>query len=128
MQAHARALAPATVKQHLAAIRMLFDWLVLGHAVRTNPAAAVRGPKHVVRTGKTPALSAEEARALLDAIDTYSVVGLRDRALIGVMVYGFARISAILVKEGVLVVGYGTFCRHLRNLPAPVSDADAEAA
>lgn len=94
-----RAVAPATVKQHLAAIRMLFDWLVLGHVVRSNPATAVRGPKHVVRTGKTPVLSAEEARALLDAVDTRSVIGLRDRALIGVMVYGFARISAALAMR-----------------------------
>jgi site-specific recombinase XerD len=42
-----------TVKQHLAAIRMLFDWLVVGQVVATNPAHSVRGPKHVVKTGKT---------------------------------------------------------------------------
>lgn len=89
-----RVLAPASVKQHLAAIRMLFDWLVVGHVVRFNPAASVRGPKHVVRTGKTPVLSAAETRTLLDGIDTSDVVGARDRALIGVMVYGFARVSA----------------------------------
>jgi integrase/recombinase XerD len=45
-----------TVKQHLAAIRMLFDWLVTGQIVATNPAHAVRGPKHVIRTGKTTVL------------------------------------------------------------------------
>ena len=92
-------LGPASVKQHLAAIRMLFDWLVLGHVVRFNPAASVRGPKHVVRTGKTPVLSAVETRTLLDAIDTADVVGLRDRALIGVMVYGFARVSAAVAMR-----------------------------
>ena len=59
-----------TVKQHLAAIRMLFDWLVTGQVVATNPAHAVRGPKHVVKTGKTPVLTGEQARELLDSIDT----------------------------------------------------------
>jgi integrase/recombinase XerD len=84
-----------TVKQHLAAIRMLFDWLVTGQVVPANPAASVRGPKYVVRRGKTPVLKAEQARRLLDAIDTQSIAGLRDRALIGVMVYSFARVSAV---------------------------------
>ncbi len=89
---HARA-AP-TVKVHLAAIRSLFDFLVTGHVVMTNPASSVRGPKHVVKKGKTPVLLADEARQFLDSIDTGSIVGLRDRAVIGVMVYSFARISA----------------------------------
>jgi len=71
-----------TVKQHLAALRMLFDWLVLGHVIDVNPAHAVRGPKHVVKKGKTPVLAADEARILLDSIDTSSVMGLRHRALI----------------------------------------------
>lgn len=83
-----------TVKQHLAAIRTLFDWLVIGQVVRMNPAASVRGPSHVVKRGKTPVLSAGQARELLDSIDTSTVVGLRDRALIGLMVYAFARVSA----------------------------------
>ena len=87
---------PPTVKQHLAAIRMLFDWLVTGHVIDTNPAHAVRGPKYVVKKGKTPVLDAGEARALLDAIPDDTLVGLRDRALIGVMVYTFARINAVL--------------------------------
>ncbi len=50
--------APATVKQALAAIRMLFDWLVVGQVMPFNPASSVRGPKHVVKTGKTPVLAA----------------------------------------------------------------------
>jgi site-specific recombinase XerD len=84
-----------TVKQHLAAIRMLFDWLVTGQVIATNPAHAVRGPKHVVKTGKTTVLDADQARALLDSIDTSTLVGLRDRALIAVMTYSFARVSAV---------------------------------
>ena len=87
-------LAPASVKQHLAALRMLFDWLVVGQVLPFNPASSVRGPKHVVKTGKTPVLSAKETRALIDGIDVSTVVGLRDRALLGVLVYCFARVSA----------------------------------
>ena len=83
-----------TVKQHLAAIRALCDWLVVHQVLPVNPAAAVRGPKHVVTKGATPVLTPAEARALLDRIDTGTVVGLRDRALLSVMVYSFARVSA----------------------------------
>ena len=86
--------SPATVKQHLAAIRMLFDWLVVHQVLPTNPASPVRGPKHVVKTGKTPVLMPEDIQALFDVIETDTLVGLRDRALIGVMVYSFARVSA----------------------------------
>lgn len=93
-----KASAP-TVKQHLAAIRMLFDWLVTGHIVTHNPATSVRGPKHVVKRGKTPVLTADEARRLLDLIDVSTPVGLRDRALIGVMVYSFARVSAAVTMK-----------------------------
>jgi site-specific recombinase XerD len=89
-------MSPPTVKQHLAALRMLFDWLVTGHIIEVNPAHAVRGPKYVVKKGKTPVLDASEARALLDAIPTDTLTGLRDRALIGVMVYTFARVNAVI--------------------------------
>jgi site-specific recombinase XerD len=91
--------SPPTVKQHLAALRMLFDWLVTGHVIEANPAHAVRGPKYVVKKGKTPVLTVDEARALLDAIDTDSLTGLRDRALIGVMVYTFARVNAVITMK-----------------------------
>ena len=87
-------LAPASVKQHLAALRMLFDWLVIGQIVPFNPANSVRGPKYVVKTGKTPVLTAEQARELLASIETGTVVGSRDRALIGLMIYSFARVGA----------------------------------
>src|SRR5580704_5231118 len=81
--------AAPTEKQHLAAIRMLFDFLVTGQIVPMNPAASVRGPNHVVRRGKTPVLKADQARALLDSIKTDSIIGLRDRAIIGLMCYTF---------------------------------------
>ena len=102
--------SPPTVKQHLAALRMLFDWLVTGHVMDVNPVHSVRGPKYVVKKGKTPVLTADEASELLDHIEIVrntagedgeaaekpDLVGLRDRALIGVMVYTFARINAVI--------------------------------
>ena len=83
-----------TVKQHLAAIRALCDWLVVHQVLPVNPAASVRGPKHVVTKGATPVLTPAETRELLDRIDTGTLVGLRDRALLSVLVYSFARVSA----------------------------------
>jgi len=88
---------------------MLFDWLVVGQVVPHNPASSVRGPKHVVKRGKTPVLSAEDARKLLDSIplarkvrqgdqeaEVPDLPGLRDRAFIGVMVFSFARVGAVV--------------------------------
>ena len=94
-EAQTRYSAP-TVKQHLAAIRQLFDYLVVGQVVPTNPASSVRGPKHVVKKGKTPVLQPDEAKLLLTSIDISTLSGLRDRALIAVMVYSFARVSAVV--------------------------------
>lgn len=91
-----RTLAAPSVKQRLAAIRHLFDWLVVGQVVPHNPAASVRGPSHTARNGKTPVLDAQEARQLLDSIDVSTSAGLRDRALIALMVFSFARIGAAL--------------------------------
>jgi integrase/recombinase XerD len=103
--------ATPTVKQHLATLRMLFDWLITGQVLDVNPAAAVRAAKHVVKKGKTPVLKADEARDLLDSIPLKigpkppegdedqrppCLIGLRDRALIAVMVFSFARITAAL--------------------------------
>ena len=91
--------AKPTVKLHLAAIRMLFDWLIIGQVLAVNPAHAVRGPKHVVKRGKTPVLTEEQARQLIQSLDTSTLVGLRDRALIGVMTYAFARIGAVVAMR-----------------------------
>ncbi len=85
-----------TVKQRLAALRHLFDWLVVGQVVPANSAASVRGPIHIVKRGKTPVLAPAEARTLLDSVDATTPAGLRDRALIGLMTYSFARIGAAL--------------------------------
>jgi len=73
---------------------MLFDYLVTGGILPTNPAHSVRGPKYSIKRGKTPVLTAEETRELIDSIETETIIGLRDRALIGVLIFSFARISA----------------------------------
>jgi site-specific recombinase XerD len=96
IEASTRELAAPSVKQRLAALRHLFEWLVNGQVVPVNPAHTVRGPRHVVTSGQTPVLDPAEARTLLDSIDTGTVTGLRDRALIALMVYSFARIGAAL--------------------------------
>ena len=96
IEARTRELSAPTVKQQLAAVRHLFDWLVTGQVVPVNPASSVRGPSHLVKVGKTPVLEPAEARILLDSIDVTTPAGLRDRALIGLTVYSFARIGAAL--------------------------------
>jgi len=92
-------LAKSSVKQHLAAIRMLFDWLVVGQVIATNPAAPVRGPRYTVKKGKTPVLAQDEARELLDSLNGSTVVGLRDRALIATMIYTFGRVGAVITMR-----------------------------
>ena len=94
-----REVSAPTVKQRLAGVRHLFDWLVTGQVVPMNPAASVRGPAHSVRRGKTPVLAPDEARRLLDSIDVTMPAGLRDRALIGLMIYSFARVGAALAMR-----------------------------
>lgn len=94
-----KAYEAPTIKQHLAAIRMLCGYLVINQVLPINPALVVRGPKHVVTRGKTEHLTAEDARALFNSIETGTPIGLRDRALIGLMVYSFARIGAALSMD-----------------------------
>lgn len=89
----------ATVKQRLAALRMFFDWMVVGQILAANPASPVRSPRQSIRKGKTPVLAPDEARHLLQAIDSQSIIGLRDRALIGLMIFTFARIGAALAMK-----------------------------
>lgn len=92
-------LAAPSVKQRLAALRHLFDWLVVGQVIPHNPASSVRGPSHSARSGKTPVLDPSEARQLLDSIDVRTHAGLRDRALIALMVFSFARVGAALAMK-----------------------------
>ena len=121
IEALTKARSAPTVKQHLAAIRMCFDWLTSGGVMDFNPASSVRGPKHVVKQGKTPVLTADEAKQLLASIipekknrtapttattmpqeeeqPKPTIAQLRDRALIAVMVFSFARVTAALAMK-----------------------------
>ena len=132
IQQLSQSLAPLSVKQHLAALKHWFDWLVTGHVLETNPAHAVRGPRFSQNVGKTPILAKDEARTLLDAIDAElaagrgadeeaatlplplslaesarrkgeqarrdarRIVALRDKALIAVMLFSWARVGALV--------------------------------
>ena len=91
--------APATVKQHLAAIRGLCDWLARQHAIEWSPAATVRAPRVRSQTGRTPALEKADVAQLLGVIPSSSVVGLRDRALILLLLSTWSRISAALAVD-----------------------------
>ena len=91
-----RGSSKPSMKQHLAAIRMLFDYLVTGRVLPMHPPSSVRGPKYSIKRGKTPVLSAEQTRQPLDSIDTTTVLGPRNRALIATLVYTFSRVSAAL--------------------------------
>jgi len=82
-------------KLHLSAIRHMFDRLVVRHIVFINPAASVRGPRHEVTEGKTPALSVAQARHVLNSIPTHTEIGLRDRAIVAVLIYTAARAGAV---------------------------------
>ena len=75
------------------------SWPVVSQVLPVNPAAAVRGPKHVVTKGATPVLLPAEARRLLEVIDTAALAGLRDQALVSVMLYSFARVSAVIAMR-----------------------------
>jgi hypothetical protein len=74
---------------------MLFNWMVTGQVVPTNPAAAVRGPTHVVKTGKTPVLDGAEWRTLLDSIPAVTLRDLRDRALIATLTYSDPELAVL---------------------------------
>jgi site-specific recombinase XerD len=94
-----RKMSPPSVKQPLACIRMLFDWLVTDQVMPSNPVHSMRGPCHSVGKGSTPVLSSEAATALLKDMDVSIVVGLRDRALLAVMTYTFARVGAVVALK-----------------------------
>jgi len=87
--------SPPTRKLHLAALRALFDLFVTRHIMAINPAASVRGEKYQVIEGKTPEITIDQATRLIKSIDTGSVVGLRDRAIIAVLVFTAARAGAV---------------------------------
>ena len=88
-------LSTTSKKIHLAAIRHFFDIAVTRHAVVLNPAASVRGERHQTIDGKTPEIGVKRAERLLSSINTATVVGLRDQAAIGIMIYTASRVGAV---------------------------------
>ena len=87
--------AAATKKLHLSAIRHFFDVLVTRHVVMLNPAHSVRGERLQVLEGKTSEVTVRQARTLLRSIDRSHVVGLRDYAIIAILIYTAARVGAV---------------------------------
>jgi integrase/recombinase XerD len=88
--------SPATVKQHMAAVRMLFSWLTEKGVLAMNPAREVKTERFSRVEGKTPAFDTDQVQKVLDEIDRRHKVGLRDRALLAVLAYTFARIGAVV--------------------------------
>ena len=99
IERRAAEVSAPTVKQELAALRKLFGWLVVRQVLPSSPATYVRGPSHSVRIGSTPVLTVEQARVLLASIPEHTLSGQRDRALISLMIYSFARIGAALALD-----------------------------
>lgn len=85
----------STSKQHLAGLRHFFDGMVTRHVILLNPALSVRGERYQVVEGKTPEITIQHARVLLGSIDTSHVVGLRDRAMIAILIYTASRAGAV---------------------------------
>lgn len=103
----------ATRKQHLAALRHFFDALVTRHAIILNPALSVRGERYQVVEGKTPEITVSGARTLLASLDTASVVGLRDRAIVAILIYTAARAGAVAtLKRGSFYHGGDQWMLH----------------
>ena len=94
-----RGLSTPTIKQRLAGLRMMFNALVRAQVLRVSPVTVVKGPAHSVIKGKTPVLTGEQTMQLLSAINTSSLIGLRDRAMIATMAYSFARIGAVAALQ-----------------------------
>jgi integrase/recombinase XerD len=115
-----------TKKQHLSALRCFFDRLVLRHAVGLNPAASVRGERYSLTEGKTPEITVDQERALLASIGVDDIVGLRDRAIVAILIYTAARIGAVagLTVGSFAPGGSQSFLRFLekggkvRDIPA----------
>lgn len=85
----------ATRNQHLSALRHFFDGMVTRHVIALNPALSVRGERYSAIEGKTPEVSIDQARQLLASLDTSHVIGLRDRAILAILVYTGSRAGAV---------------------------------
>src|SRR6202047_3060591 len=104
----------------MAAIRMLFSWLTEKGVLAMNPAREVKTERFSRTEGKTPAFVEGEVQRLLGAIETPTHTGLRDRALLGVLAYTFARIGGVvnLKVEDYYPSGKNGFCSALKKKAA----------
>ncbi|BAN36922.1 site-specific recombinase XerD (plasmid) [Sulfuricella denitrificans skB26] len=108
-----RALSGATIRRKLAALSSLFDYLCESNAVTSNPVKGVKRPKMESTEGKTPAIGNHQARALLDAPDTHTLLGQRDRAILSTLLYhGLRRAELCTLLVGDLQQRRGVM--HLR--------------
>ena len=82
-------------KQVLAGLRHFFDGMVNRHAIALNPALSVRTERYSVVEGKTPEITVNQARKLLQSIDTADIIGLRDKSIIAILIYTAARVGAV---------------------------------
>lgn len=89
-------LSKTSIKQHASALRMMFSYFTEKGVLTYNPAREVKTEKVRRTVGTTPAFEVDDVAKLLASFDCSNVVGLRDRALVGVMAFGFSRISAIV--------------------------------
>lgn len=112
----AKTTSIATRNQHLSALRHFFDGMVTRHAIVLNPALSVRGERYTVMEGKTPEIPIADARKLLASIDTSHVVGLRDRAMLAVLIYTGSRAGAVAkLKRGNFYQGSGQWMLHFEE-------------
>ena len=80
-------LAASTIRRKIAAISALFDHLCNTNSVRYNPCSGVKRPSEGANEGKTPALSSAQAKKLLNTPPENTLKGIRDRALLAILLY-----------------------------------------
>jgi site-specific recombinase XerD len=85
----------ASVKQHLSALKHMFDFFVTEGVSPFNPVASVKGPKYSPKHGKTPHLTPEETRALFESVEGEGLKDARDLAMLSVLFYAWVRVSAL---------------------------------
>ncbi len=110
-----RALSPATIRRKLSALSDLFDYLCERNAITHNPVKGVKRPKEGANEGRTPAITDSQARQLLDAPSRETLKGIRDRAILAVLLYHALRraeLCAIRVRDYAPRRGITTFRIH----------------
>lgn len=89
----------STQRQHLAAVRLLFDHLLEQGVLDINPAARAKPPRMGRETSPTPVFELEEIKTLFETINGGSLLHIRDKALFSVLLYSWARVSALVALK-----------------------------